>query len=129
MSHQVLVVEDNDMNFTLVQFVLQRLGVEVARAKTGPEALEMAAAKAPDLIYMDIHLPGMDGLEVTRQLRSQETTQHIPIVALTALAMVGDQERALAAGCDGYLTKPVSANQLRDSVNQYLGESGQARSE
>lgn len=109
------------MNFTLVQFVLQRLGVTVDRAKTGPEALELVGANPPDLIYMDIHLPGMDGLEVTRKLREDDATRHIPVVALTALAMAGDQEKALEAGCDGYLTKPVSANQLRDSVNQYLG--------
>ncbi|HLG73477.1 MAG TPA: response regulator [Chloroflexota bacterium] len=127
MSQRVLVVEDNDMNFTLVQFVLQRLGLDVQRAKSGPEALDLVEAGAPDLIYMDIHLPGMDGLEVTRHLRAKEMTRKIPIVALTALAMAGDQERALQAGCDGYLTKPVSANDLRESVSRYLeGAAGKA---
>jgi CheY-like chemotaxis protein len=124
-GNRVLVVEDNDLNFRLVQFVLVKLGVEVDRAKTGPEAIEMAAQQVPDLIYMDIHLPGMDGLEVTRRLRSVEATSRVPIVALTALAMSGDEARALEAGCDGYLTKPVSAQDLRENVNRYLSVQAQ----
>ncbi|HEU0166377.1 MAG TPA: response regulator [Chloroflexota bacterium] len=116
----VLVAEDNDLNFRLVQFILTRLGVEVRRATSGDQALAGAIADPPGLIYMDIQLPGMDGLQVTRQLRSQPATQDVPIVALTALAMVGDEERAIAAGCNAYLTKPVSPHDLQDMTRRYL---------
>ncbi|MBV8087133.1 MAG: response regulator [Chloroflexi bacterium] len=116
----VLVAEDNDLNFRLAQFILARLGVEVRRATTGDQALADALADPPALIYMDIQLPGMDGLQVTRELRSHPATQHVPIVALTALAMVGDEERAIAAGCNAYLTKPVSPHDLQDMTRRYL---------
>ena len=116
----VLVAEDNDLNFRLAQFILARLGVEVRRATTGDQALADALADPPALIYMDIQLPGIDGLQVTRELRSNPATQHVPIVALTALAMVGDEERAISAGCNAYLTKPVSPHDLQDMTRRYL---------
>ena len=94
MSKHVLVAEDNDLNFRLVEFILTRLGVTVRRATTGDQALADATSDPPGLIFMDIQLPGIDGLQATRQLRANPATQDIPIVALTALAMVGDEERA-----------------------------------
>ena len=121
---RVLVAEDNDTNYLLVQVVLRKLGCEVHRATTGDEAIAAASSVLPDLIYMDIQLPAPDGLEVTRRLRSNLATRDIPIVALTAQAMVGDQEGALAAGCDAYLTKPVSIQLLRDTTERFLSKPG-----
>src|SRR5579872_5010992 len=120
-SKRILVVEDNDVNYSLVAFILGKQGLQVRRAATGEEALRQAAEDEPDLILMDIQLPGIDGLEVTRRLRARPATRAIPIVALTAFAMVGDDERALAAGCDGYIAKPVSPRILLDTVQRFLG--------
>lgn len=119
---RVLVAEDNDTNYVLVQVVLRRLGCEVLRATTGDEAIATATSVLPDLVYMDIQLPAPDGLEVTRRLRADPATRDIPIVALTAQAMVGDRERALAAGCDAYLTKPVSIHLLEETTERFLGK-------
>jgi len=121
-NKHVLVAEDNDLNFRLVEFILTRLGVDVRRATTGDQAVAEASTETPGLIFMDIQLPGMDGLQATRQLRANPATHDIPIVALTALAMVGDEERALAAGCNAYLTKPVSPHELQDMTRHYLVE-------
>ena len=117
---RVLVVEDNDVNYALVQAVLSKLRCEVFRAVTGEEAIAAAVALVPDLVYMDIQLPRSDGLEVTRRLRGNAVTSGIPIVALTAQAMAGDRERALAAGCDAYLSKPVSIALLEDTTRRFL---------
>lgn len=117
---RVLVVEDNDINYELVRFILSRMGLVVLRASHGRQVLDVAAAEHPDLIYMDIQLPGIDGLEVTRRLKADRITQHVPIVALTAFAMVGDEEKALSAGCDAYLTKPVSPHKLQDTTEHFL---------
>ena len=117
---RVLVVEDNDLNYQLVQFILDKMGLDVFRASHGEHVLDMAINERPDLIYMDIQLPGIGGLELTRLLKGNSATRHIPVVALTAFAMVGDEEKALAAGCDAYLTKPVSPRQLRDTTQQFL---------
>ncbi|HLQ31400.1 MAG TPA: response regulator [Chloroflexota bacterium] len=119
-SQRVLVVEDNDLNYSLVEFVLGQQGLLISRADTGQQALDMATADPPDLVFMDIQLPGMDGLEVTRRLRQNPLTQGVPIVALTALAMAGDEERVLAAGCDAYLSKPVSPVDLVAVASRFL---------
>jgi CheY-like chemotaxis protein len=116
----VLVVEDNDLNYSLVEFVLGQQGLLISRADTGQQALDMATADPPDLVFMDIQLPGMDGLEVTRRLRQNPLTQGVPIVALTALAMAGDEERVLAAGCDAYLSKPVSPVDLVAVASRFV---------
>jgi len=120
MPKRVLVVEDNDVNFALVEFVLGKLDVAVARAATGAQALDLAERDRPDLIYMDVHLPDVTGLELTRQLRLRPYMQGVPIVALTALAMAGDRERALDAGCTEYMSKPLSPRRLQETTARLL---------
>jgi len=120
MPKRVLVVEDNDVNFALVEFVLGKLDVAVARAATGAQALDLAERDRPDLIYMDVHLPDVTGLELTRQLRLRPYMQGVPIVALTALAMAGDRERALDAGCTEYMSKPLSPRLLQETTARLL---------
>ena len=104
---RVLVAEDNDLNYELVEFILSSMGLGVSRAARGDQVLDIVSADPPELIFMDVQLPGVDGIKLTRHLKADPQQSLIPIVALTALAMVGDRERALEAGCDGYLTKPV----------------------
>lgn len=120
MAARILVVEDNDDNRALVVKVLSRQGYEVAEAVSGEEALASARDAAPDLVLMDLDLVGLHGLEVTRRLKADERLRHIPVVALTAYAMVGDREKALQAGCDGYLAKPVDVRRLPEQVASYL---------
>ena len=117
---RVLVAEDNDLNYELVEFILTSMGLVVSRAARGDQVLDIVAADPPDLILMDVQLPGIDGLELTRHLKADDQTSSIPIVALTALAMVGDGERVLQAGCDGYLTKPVASTDLRNVARRFL---------
>ena len=120
-NKNVLVVEDNDVNFQLVEYVLKDMGITVSRAATGDEAWAMLMTEEqPDLVLMDIQLPTRDGLDVTRQVRAMETDHHLTIVALSAMAMAGDREKALAAGCDAYLSKPVSMKVLRETVGAFL---------
>lgn len=121
MAALVLVAEDNDANFELVEFLLSELGVEVLRATNGEEALAMAAARAPGLLLLDIQLPRLDGLQLARRLRAESFGRALPIVAVSALAMGGDRERALSAGCDAYLSKPISPGELQDLVREFLG--------
>ena len=104
---KVLVVEDNPANMTLAMFLLQSAGHSVLSATDAEIGLTMARDEQPDLILMDIQLPGMDGLEATALLKGDAATSRIPVVALTALAMKGDEERIRAAGCDGYIAKPM----------------------
>lgn len=117
---RVLYVEDNAQNMRLVRKILKHAGHEVLEAETGLAGLSVAQHEHPDLILMDINLPDVDGLEVTARIRENPSVAHIPIVALTANAMVGDRERALQAGCDGYLPKPVSRAELVQTVEDYI---------
>jgi two-component system cell cycle response regulator DivK len=103
----VLVVEDNPANMTLAIFLLKSVGHTVLSAKDAEVGLAMAKTEQPDLILMDIQLPGMDGLQATAHLKEDVATRTIPVIALTALAMKGDEERIRAAGCDGYIAKPM----------------------
>lgn len=104
----VLIVEDNAANMTLAVFLLKSAGHSVAEAVNAEAGLALARAQHPDLILMDIQLPGMDGLQATAMLKGDATTRDIPVIALTALAMKGDEERIRAAGCNGYISKPIS---------------------
>lgn len=119
-QQHILVIEDHAPNATLVVDLLSFYGFRVSWAQDGEKGLEMLKSDRPDLILMDIQMPKMDGYALTRQLKADEETKAIPIVALTACAMVGDAERALAAGCDGYLTKPVNTRELPKTVKRFL---------
>lgn len=119
-QHKILVVEDNLMNLELVVDLLEARGYEVIQALNGKEALEAANRELPDLILMDIQLPEMDGLEATRLLKSNEITKHINVVALTAHAMRGDEEKAINAGCSGYIAKPINTREFAKVVESYI---------
>jgi len=120
-ARKILVVEDNDMNMQLVEFLLEEGGYAIVKATSGEEALTLTReGTAPDLILMDIHLPGMDGLSVVRAMKEDARTSRIPILALTAHAMRGDRDRFLEAGCDGYISKPIDVKTFLRSIQQYL---------
>lgn len=115
---KILIIEDNPLNMKLISEVLRRAREhEVLEARDGNTGIALAQEYLPELILMDIQMPGIDGFETTRRLKSGETTRHIKIIALTALAMKGDKERTLEAGCDGYLTKPISYKELLEAVD------------
>lgn len=123
-ARKILVVEDNDMNMQLVEFLLEEGGYEIVKATSGEEALAITRDRtdgAPDLILMDIHLPGMDGLSVVRAMKADDRTAGVPILALTAHAMRGDKDRFLEAGCDGYISKPIDVKTFIQSIEKYLG--------
>ena len=119
-GEQILLVDDNVLNRRLAQFLLKSRGYIVYEATTGQEALDLARAHLPDLIFMDLQLPDLDGLTVTKVLKENELTRQIPVIALTAFAMQGDREKALQAGCDGYITKPIDTRSFPAAVSQYL---------
>jgi len=121
-SPLILVVDDNDAGLLLVRAVLELDGFRVDSAGSSEEVLECLNARVPDLILMDVQLPGQDGLSLTRQLKADPATATIPIVALTAHAMAGDREQALAAGCSGYISKPIDTRTLGAQVRQFLTE-------
>ena len=120
----ILVVDDNPANAALITFLLETSGYEVRTAADADEAQEVLSAFRPRLIMMDLQLPGMDGLELTRRLKADDRTRDIVIVALTAYAMKGDEERARDAGCDGYITKPIDTRTLPGVVSQHLRTNG-----
>jgi CheY-like chemotaxis protein len=117
---KILYVEDNEDNVYVVQQRLGRAGYTVVVAPDGERGLIMTETERPDLILMDLSLPGLDGWEVTRRIKSALATKHIPIIALTAHAMTGDREKALAAGCDDYDSKPVDFARLRAKIEALL---------
>ena len=119
---KVLIVEDNPANMTLVTFLLQSAGHAVLRATDAETALALARDEQPDLVLMDIHLPGMDGLQATGLLKRDKATCAIPVVALTALAMKGDEERIRAAGCDGYIAKPLAYKEFLATISNQLAK-------
>lgn len=120
MNTCILVVDDNATNLKLASEVLQMEGHEVLRASDADEALALLGAHRPDLILMDIALPGMDGLELTRRLKADPDLCTVPIIALSAFAMKGDEEKALASGCDGYITKPINTRTFPAQVMVFL---------
>lgn len=118
---RVLVVEDNEMNMQLVEYLLEEGGYEIVKAASGEDALSIARGGEPvDLILMDIHLPGIDGLSVIREMKADPQTGAIPILALTAHAMRGDKDRFLEAGCDGYISKPIDVKTFLTSIRSYM---------
>jgi two-component system cell cycle response regulator DivK len=117
---KVLVVEDNPTNKTLAIFLLQSAGHTVLSAADAEAGLTLAREEQPDLILMDIQLPGMDGLEATALLKKADATRAIPVIALTALAMKGDEERIRAAGCDGYIAKPMRYREFLETIAAHL---------
>ena len=117
---KILIVEDNEMNRDMLSRRLIRKGYEVVMAFDGEQAVEMAASQNPDLILMDMSLPGLDGWEATRQIKAAAATRTIPVIALTAHAMSDDRERALDAGCDDYDTKPIDFPRLLEKMSAAL---------
>ncbi|MCK1419629.1 response regulator [Bradyrhizobium sp. 182] len=119
---KVLYVEDNEDNVYVLQSRLTRKGYTVLIASDGAQGVSMAATEQPEVILMDLSLPVLDGWEATRRIKAGERTQHIPIIALTAHAMTGDREEALAAGCDDFDTKPVEIARLIDKIHALVGK-------
>ncbi len=120
MKPKVLVIEDNEQNLYMVTFILEAHGYEVVPARSGREGIELASQIAPVLILLDIQLPEMDGYAVARELKGDPATKSVPIVAVTSYAMVGDREQILAAGCEGYIEKPIDPDTFVADVAQYM---------
>lgn len=121
MSKRVLVIEDQEDNRTILRDLLTNAGFEVLEAVNGIEGIETALRERPDLILMDIQMPEMDGYEATRRIKAEPTTAAIPIIAVTSYALSGDEKKAKAVGCDGYVTKPFSPRALLAMVRAWLG--------
>ncbi len=122
MGARILIVDDNPTNLKLVAYLVRANGYDVETAADAEQAVAAIAANRPALILMDLQLPGVDGLELTRRLKADPTTRDIKIVAVTAYAMKGDQEKAIAAGCDAYVTKPIDTRGLPALIASQLGE-------
>ena len=120
MQKKILMVEDEPKNMKLLRDLLQNFGYETIEATDGEQGVDLTRSSKPDLILMDIGMPKLDGLQATRILKADVSTRSIPVVALTAFAMSGDKERALEAGCDGYISKPVDVRGLLKTVEQLL---------
>ncbi len=116
----VLVIEDNEMNMKLVRALLQIGQYNMIEAGDAESGIQFARARKPDLILMDVHLPGMDGLSATRIIKEDPVLKHIPVIALTSYAMQGDAKKAMQAGCDGYITKPIDTRAFLDTIRKFL---------
>jgi two-component system cell cycle response regulator DivK len=123
-THQILVVEDNERNLKLVRDVLQYAGFDVISARSGEQGVALARDRMPDLVLMDLQLPAMDGTEALRLLRDDPITRGIPVVAVTAFAMKDDRERALRAGFDSYLEKPINVRSFPELIRGFLKREG-----
>jgi two-component system, cell cycle response regulator DivK len=126
---KILLVEDNEMNLDMLSRRLERRGYQIVVAMDGAQGVNLAKSENPDLILMDMSLPVMDGWEATRRIKADSTVQHIPIIALTAHAIAGDREKALAAGCNEYESKPVKFPRLLAKIQEFLGEEPDAPGE
>lgn len=122
MKKKILIVEDNDLNLKLFRDLLSAHGYDTIETKEGLEAITLTRAEHPDLILMDIQLPEISGLDVTRRLKADPSICDIPIVAVTAFAMKDDEEKILAAGCEAYLSKPIAIKSFMETVRRFLGE-------
>jgi two-component system cell cycle response regulator DivK len=122
MQKTILIVEDNELNMKLFNDLLEAHGYRTVQTRTGTEALGLAREHRPDLILMDIQLPEVSGLEVTQRLKSDAELRHIPVIAITAFAMKGDEEKIRQGGCEAYLSKPISVVKFLETVRNYLGD-------
>jgi len=120
MTKRILVIEDQEDNRQILRDLLGNAGYEMTEAENGQDGVAAASAQRPDLILMDIQLPIMDGYEATRRIRADPALKHVPIIAVTSYALSGDEGKALAAGCDAYITKPYSPRQLLAKVKEFL---------
>lgn len=123
-GEKILLVEDNPMNLELATDLLEAAGYVVIQAGTAEEGIKLARDESPDLILMDVGLPGMDGLEATGVLKQDPATKDIPVIAITAHAMKGDEEKALAVGCAGYITKPIDTREFSKMVTRFIESAG-----
>ena len=121
MAKKVLIVEDNELNMKLFHDLLDAQGYATLETREGLQALSLARQHRPDLILMDIQLPEISGLEVTKWLKEDDELSHIPVIAVTAFAMKGDEERIREGGCEAYISKPISVTHFLDTVRKYLG--------
>ncbi len=121
MAKTVLIVEDSELNMRLFNDLLEAFGYKTVKSRDGRHAIPLAREHKPDLIIMDIQLPEISGLELTHRLKKDETMKHIPIVAVTAFAMRGDEQKIMAAGCDAYLSKPISVTTFLETVRKFIG--------
>ena len=121
MPKTILIVEDNELNMKLFNDLLQASGYNTVQTSDGKEALELARVHHPDLILMDIQLPEISGLEVTKIIKADEKLQDIPVVAVTAFAMKGDEEKIMEGGCEGYIAKPISVPIFLEMIAKFLG--------
>jgi CheY-like chemotaxis protein len=120
MKKKVLIIEDNELNLKLVKSLLKLGEFETIEAKTAEKGIRIASDHQPDLILMDIQLPGMDGLEATRQIKKDDDLKAIPVVALTSYAMQGDEQKAIESGCTGYITKPIDTRSFLTKIEQWI---------
>jgi two-component system cell cycle response regulator DivK len=121
MAKTVLIVEDNELNMKLFNDLLEAFGYKTLKTRDGKSGLAMAAQHKPDLIIMDIQLPEMSGLDVTRRLKADPSLKHIPVIAVTAFAMRGDEQRIRQEGCEAYLSKPISVQAFIEAVRKFIG--------
>jgi two-component system, cell cycle response regulator DivK len=117
---RVLIIEDNEDNMYMIKFILEQNQLSVIMAETGMKGYETAISEKPDLILMDIQLPDINGFEVTKMIRNSEIKSSIPIIAITSYAMTGDKQKALNAGCDSYIEKPIDPETIMNDINKYL---------
>jgi two-component system cell cycle response regulator DivK len=122
MAKTVLVVEDNELNMKLFHDLLEANGYNTIQTRSGLEAIDLARTQRPDLILMDIQLPEVSGLEVTKWIKEDDELRSIPVIAVTAFAMKGDEERIRQGGCEAYLSKPISVNKFIETVKAYIGD-------
>ena len=122
MTKTVLIVEDNELNMKLFRDLIEASGYETIRTRNGLEAMDLARIHHPDLILMDIQLPEVSGLEVTKWLKEDDELRSIPVVAVTAFAMKGDEERIRQGGCEAYISKPISVSKFIETVRTYIGD-------
>jgi two-component system, cell cycle response regulator DivK len=120
MQKSILIVEDNELNMKLFNDLLEAHGYKTLQTRNGKEALELTRLHKPDLILMDIQLPEVSGLQVTQWIKQDEELRHIPVIAITAFAMKGDEERILAGGCEAYMSKPISILKFLETVRRFL---------